>query len=160
MKGQAMSTDNPVGYVPQSTNNTCWAASTAMLLGWNDDMQVVQDMKEKFPDSVWDDGATELELGQVAQAYGFTQIYPVCQGPDGWDQWLNDNGPLLIQVPGNAYHSIVVAGIRGGEQENTSEQVEVHVLDPWNGDQWLPFDTFNSNYELAGAGWENNVYRR
>ena len=47
-----MSTDNPVGYVAQSTNNTCWAASTAMLLGWSDDMQVVQDMKEKFPDSV------------------------------------------------------------------------------------------------------------
>jgi hypothetical protein len=80
MKGHAMSTDNPVSYVAQSTNNTCWAASTAMLLGWNDDMQVVKDMKEKFPDSVWDDGATQLELGQVAQAYGFTQIYPVCQG--------------------------------------------------------------------------------
>jgi hypothetical protein len=63
-------------------------------------------------------------------------------------------------VPGNAYHSIVVAGIRGDGQENTSEQVEVHVLDPWNGDLWLAFDTFNQNYELAGAGWENNVYRR
>jgi hypothetical protein len=33
-------------------------------------------------------------------------------------------------------------------------------IDPWNGDQWIPFDTFNSNYELAGGGWENNVYRR
>jgi hypothetical protein len=82
-----MSTDTPVDYVRQSTDNTCWAASTAMLLGWPEDMQVVEDMRVKFPDSVWDNGATELELGQVAQAYGFTQIYPVCQGPEGWDQW-------------------------------------------------------------------------
>ncbi len=154
-----MSTDNPVGYVAQSTNNTCWAASTAMLLGRSDDMSVVQDMKEQFPDSVWDDGATQLELGQVAQAYGFTQIYPVCQGPDGWDQWLNDNGALLIQVPGNAYHSIVVAGITVSADESV-EPSYVHVMDPWHGDRWLQFEDFNSQYEMAGTNWGNNVYRR
>lgn len=154
-----MSTDNYVGYVPQSTNNTCWAASTAMLLGRSDDMSVVQDMREQFPDSVWDDGATQLELGQVAQAYGFSQIYPVCQGPEGWDQWLNDNGPLLIQVPGNAYHSIVVAGINVSQDESV-EASQVHVMDPWNGEVWLAFADFESQYELAGTNWTNNVYRR
>jgi hypothetical protein len=152
--------DNSLSYIPQSTDNTCWAASTAMIMGKSSDMDVVKEMQQQYPDSVWDDGATQLELGQVASYYGMTQIYPVCQGADGWEQWLSENGPMLIQVPGNAYHSIVVSGIRGGEHEDRSEQVEVHVLDPWNGDQWIPFDTFNSNYELAGGGWENNVYRR
>jgi len=131
-----------------------------MMMGRSTDMEIVKELQQQYPDSVWDDGATQLELGQVASYYGLSQIYPVCQDAHGWETWLNDNGPLLIQVPGNAYHSIVVAGIRGGDDENSSSAVEVHVLDPWNGDQWIQFDTFNSNYELAGAGWENNVYRR
>src|SRR5688572_13000379 len=112
-----MATDYALSYVPQSTDNTCWAASTAMMVGITDDMQVVAEMQSHHPDSVWDDGATQLELGQVAKQYGMTQIYPVCHGADGWERWLIDNGPLLIQVPGNAYHSIVVAGIRGGDDE-------------------------------------------
>jgi len=155
-----MNVDNYLNYVPQSTNNTCWAASTAMLMGRSSDSEVVQEMQQAYPDSHWDDGATQPELGQVASYYGMTQIYPVCQGAEGWEQWLNENGPMLILVPGGAYHVIVVSGIRGGEQEDRSEPVEVHVLDPWSGDSWIPFDTFNSNYELAGAGWENNVYRK
>ena len=89
--------------------------------------------------SDWTNGATQPELAQVAQIYGFTQIYPVCQGPEGWDQWLNDNGPLLVQVPGNAYHSIVVAGINIGAEDSV-EPAKVHVMDPWNGDMWLEFD--------------------
>lgn len=156
-----MPVDHPLTYVAQSTNNTCWAASTAMMLNRGSDMEIVNEMKEAFPDSVWDDGATELELGQVASQYGLTQVYPVCQGADGWEQWLNENGPMLIQIPGNAYHSIVVVGIRGGEDEErqVSEAVEMHVLDPWSGDRWIDFDTFNNDYELAGD-WSNNVYSR
>jgi hypothetical protein len=132
-----------------------------MMIGRSDDMEIVGEMQAAYPNSVWDDGATELELGQVAQAYGLTQVYPVCQGPEGWEQWLEEHGPMLIQVPGNAYHSIVVVGIRGGEDEErqVSEPVEAHVLDPWSGDLWLDFDTFNNNYELAGD-WTNNVYKR
>ena len=155
-----MPVDHSLGYISQSTNNTCWAASTAMMMGRGSDMEIVQEMQQQFPQSVWDDGATELELGQVATHYGMTQIYPVCHGADGWEQWLNENGPMLIQVPGNSHHSIVVVGIRGGEQEDRSEPYEVHVLDPWNGDLWMDFDQFNNNYELAGGNWENNVYRR
>jgi ABC-type bacteriocin/lantibiotic exporter with double-glycine peptidase domain len=157
-----MNTDYSLNYIHQTTNNTCWAASTAMMMGIASDMDVVKQMQADYPDSVWDNGATQFELGQVASYYGLSQIYPVCQGPEGWEQWLQANGPMLIQVPGNAYHSIVVAGIRGGEDESTqtSSAVEVHVYDPWNGDLWIPFDDFNTRYELAGAGWENNVYRR
>lgn len=155
-----MPVDYATSYVPQTTQRSCWAASTAMMLGRGTDMEIVQEMKVQYPDSVWDDGATELELGQVANYYGLTQVYPVCQGPEGWEQWLNEHGPMLIQVPGRTHHSIVVAGIRGGDTEDRCEPVEVHVLDPWNGDLWLDFDRFNSDYELAGGNWENNVYKR
>ena len=156
-----MSVDYPTTYVAQSTPNTCWAASTAMMLGRSTDTEIVKEMQAAYPNSVWDDGATELELGEVAKAYGLEQVTPMCQDSDGWEQWLNEHGPMLVQVPGNAYHSIVVAGIRGGDdpENQSTEPVEVHVLDPWSGDQWLSFDTFNNNYELAGD-WTNNVYKR
>ena len=154
-----MAIDYSLGYIKQSTSNTCWAASTAMMMGRSTDMEIVREMQQSYPDRVWDDGATQLELGQVARQYGLTQIYPVCQGADGWEQWLTSNGPMLIQVPGNAYHSIVVAGIRGGDTGEVCEPVQVHVYDPWNGDLWVEFDQFNNNYEMAGD-WSNNVYRR
>lgn len=155
-----MAVDYSLSYIQQSTTNTCWAASTAMMVGYSSDMDVVTEMRAAYPDSVWDDGATEIELGQVAAAYNLSQIYTVCQGADGWEQWLNENGPMLIQVPGNSHHSIVVAGIRGGDTEDRCEPVEVHVYDPWNGDLWIDFDRFNTDYEFAGGNWENNVYRR
>ena len=154
-----MAVDYSLNYIRQSTNNTCWAASTAMMVGRSSDMDVVREMQQHYPNSVWNDGATELELGQVARQYGLTQIWPVCQGADGWEQWLASNGPMLIQVPGNSHHSIVVAGIRGGDNGQVCEPVEVHVYDPWNGEAWIDFDRFNTQYEMAGD-WSNNVYRR
>ena len=51
-----------------------------MLLGWSD-MQVVQDMKEKFPDSVWT--TVRRARARPGRAGAATQIYPVCQGPEG-----------------------------------------------------------------------------
>lgn len=151
-----MSVDLPVAYVQQSTTMNCWAASTAMLVGYRDgqclaDTTIVDQMSQYDPSGNYHDGATQPELGHVAQLFQLSQVYPVCQDAHGWEQWLNDHGPLLIQVPGNAYHSIVVTGVKPDEGQ-------IHVLDPWNGDGWISFDDLNTRYEMAGAGWENNVY--
>jgi ABC-type bacteriocin/lantibiotic exporter with double-glycine peptidase domain len=166
------SIDYPVGHQYQSTNNTCWATSTAMLLNYrggnHDDMAVVHDLQQYYPDSVWNDGATELELGQVAGHYGFTQIHPACWTATGWLEQLQANGPMLIQVPGNSHHSIVVAGIALNTAEDEEERqqslggAQVRVLDPWpgnGGDHWMPYEEFEAQYELAGTNWSNNVYR-
>ena len=160
--------DYTLSQINQSTGNTCWAASTAMLLNYRggsyDDMAIVADMRSRHPDSVWDDGATQLELGQVAATYGFTQIYPACWTPDGWAQELQSNGPMLVQVPGGTHHSIVVAGIEvitdaDEEAAQASMDSRVHVYDPWHGERWLSFTEFTNGYELAGTNWGNNVYR-
>ncbi len=157
-----------VGLVNQTTNNTCWAASTAMLLNYRggsyDDMQVVREMMEAFPGSTWDDGATQPELAQVAQKYSFTQVYPTCMDARGWEQELQADGPLLIQVPGNAYHSIVVYDIdtvtqEDQEQRQQSQDSTVYVQDPWYGTRQLPYTQFEQEYELAGSSWNNNIYR-
>jgi predicted double-glycine peptidase len=157
-----------VSLVNQTTNNTCWAASTAMLLNYRggsyDDMQVVREMMEAYPGSTWDDGATQPELAQVATKYGFTQVYPACWDAAGWDQELQSNGPMLIQVPGNAYHSIIVYGIDAVTAEQQEEQQQsqdstVYVQDPWYGTRTLSFTQFTQEYELAGSGWNNNIYK-
>lgn len=157
-----------VGLVPQTTDNTCWAASTAMLLNYRggsyDDTRVVREMVEAFPGSTWDDGATQPELAQVAQKYGFTQVYPTCMDAAGWEQELRSDGPLLIQVPGNAYHSIVVYDIdvhtpASNEEQQVSAETTVYVQDPWYGSRQMDFPTFTQEYELAGTSWTNNIYR-
>jgi ABC-type bacteriocin/lantibiotic exporter with double-glycine peptidase domain len=161
-------TMHSVSLVTQTTQNTCWAASTAMLLNYRggsyDDSQVVREMMEAFPGSTWNDGASEPELSQVAQKYSFTQVYPACWDAPGWDQVLQENGPLLIQVPGNTHHSIVVYGIdvRTNEQneaERVSQDSMVFVQDPWYGSRELSFTAFTQEYELAGSSWNNNIYR-
>ena len=44
--------------------------------------------------------------------------------------------------------------------DESVEASQVHVMDPWNGDRWLPFTDFENQYEMAGTNWGNNVYRR
>jgi len=153
-----MDVDIPVAYVAQTTTMNCWAASTAMLVGYREgacipDTAIVDQMSQADPSANYHDGATQPELRHVAQQYGFTQVYPVCQDAHGWQEWLDQHGPLLIQVPGNAYHSIVIVGVNPDDSPP-----QIHVMDPWNGDAWISFDDLNQRYELAGAGWENNVY--
>jgi ABC-type bacteriocin/lantibiotic exporter with double-glycine peptidase domain len=141
-----------VPYVPQLRNMDCWAASTAMIMGYLGYAMVAADvvaaMAQQYPGDNWDDGASEKELGEVAKVYNLQQVYPVCQDANGWEQWLNDHGPLLIQVPG--YHSIVIGGV--DPDANT-----MYVLDPWDGNGWTGFDEMNQRFEAAGD-WSNNVY--
>jgi ABC-type bacteriocin/lantibiotic exporter with double-glycine peptidase domain len=156
--------DLSVSRVVQSTDWNCWAASLAVMLGRSTDTEIVDELKRRFPDANWDDGATPVELGWAARQFGLNQVYPVCQGPDGWEQWLSSYGPLLIQVPGNSHHSVVVAGVEyASEEEQVSMESKLRVIDPWHsggGDNWLSFDDANARYELAGSNWPNNVYAR
>ena len=90
-----MPVDHSLSYIPQSTDNTCWAASTAMMMGRSSDMEIVKEMQQQYPDSVWDDGATQLELGQVASFYGMTQKMGVK---------LADGNKVYGTVPNNISH--------------------------------------------------------
>jgi ABC-type bacteriocin/lantibiotic exporter with double-glycine peptidase domain len=150
--------DLGVYIIMQTSGMNCWAASTAMLVGYRDsqsipDSAIVDQMQQADPSNNYHDGATQVELANVARVFKLQQVYPVCQDANGWEQWLNDHGPLLIQIPGNAYHSIVISGVNPADAPP-----KIHVLDPWNGDRWIDFDTLNSEYEMAGTAWTNNVY--
>ena len=150
--------DLGVNIVMQTGPMNCWAASTAMVVGYRDsqsipDTAIVDQMQQADPANDYHNGATQPELANVARAFNLQQVYPVCQDAHGWEQWLNDHGPLLIQIPGGAYHSIVIVGVKPEDSPPT-----IHVLDPQQGDRWIGFDTLNSEYEMAGTTWVNNVY--
>jgi ABC-type bacteriocin/lantibiotic exporter with double-glycine peptidase domain len=140
-----------IGYVPQTDPSQCWAASTAMLANYRDgtsydDNQVAQ--MSGFAAQ----GVTQPELAQVANLWRFSQVYPTCMDAAGWEQTLRDNGPLLVQVPGDTHHSIVVAGADGSA--NT-----IYVADPWDGIGDEDYAGFEQKYEIAGTDWMNNIYR-
>ena len=150
--------DLAVPIVMQTGPMNCWAASTAMLVGYRDsqcipDSAIVDQMQQADPANNYHNGATQPELANVASAFKLTQVFPVCQDATGWEQWLNDHGPLLIQIPGGAYHSIVISGVNPGDNPPT-----IHVLDPQQGDRWIDFNTLETQYEIAGTTWMNNVY--
>jgi ABC-type bacteriocin/lantibiotic exporter with double-glycine peptidase domain len=157
---ESVTVEHTLTYVEQSDDETCWAASTAMMLGRTDDREIVREVTGDDPSDDENDAVSEVELARVANHYGFSQVYPVCQDAFGWADWLAQ-GPLLIQVPGQTHHSVVAAGVYASADENVEESLLL-IYDPWpgNGVRWLSFNDANNDYEMAGENWSNNVYRR
>ena len=69
--GEAFVVDHPVNLVMQATNNTCWAASCAMLLD-----QSEQDVIDAVG-SAGGDGADEPEMQLFAGTLGLTIVPPM-----------------------------------------------------------------------------------
>lgn len=154
---ESVTVEHSITLVLQTDDETCWAASTAMMLGRDDDREIVREVTGEDPDDAENDSVSQVELAQVASHYGFSQVYPVCQDAFGWAEWVAE-GPLLIQIPGGTHHSVVVAGIFASGDENEAQSLML-IYDPIRGANWLPFDEANAAYELAGEDWVNNVYR-
>ena len=128
--------------------------------GWYDDMAIVAEMQEAFPDYVWDESSAPVELGQVAYHFQLNQIFPTRFGPEEWDDLLKSNGPLLIGLPGDPHHAIIVSGINiiDGNDE-TSTRARVHVIDPQHTDEWMTYDTFVHTYETDRSDFTQNIYK-
>jgi hypothetical protein len=139
--GQRYDYDEPVDLVMQQTENTCWAACCAMLLGTTEEGVVSQ------VGDAGGDGANEPEMNTIASALGLNMPGGRCQGPDGWHDMMTNSGPIMVGIP---RHYIVLAGIQSdGNVGNTS----FHVYDPAVGESWMDFNSVNSAYEIdADAG--------
>lgn len=133
--------DESVSLVTQSTNNTCWAASAAMLLGTSE-----EDVVSRVGNA-GGDGADEPEMNTIAGQLGLNMPGGQCMGPDGWHQMLESRGPIMVGIPG---HYIVIAGI---SSDGSIENTQFHVYDPARGEFWMHFEQVNSAYEIdADAG--------
>jgi len=143
-----MSVDHYVHYLPQSQQMSCWAASTAMMLGWRKNQCYSEEtVLEEFR-AFGTDGADEDECRKLAITLGMEVLPEACRTPEGWEQVLT-RGPVMVGIPG---HFIVVAGIQGDGQAATTQ---MHVLDPARGESWWSYDQVEQQYELdADFGYD------
>jgi len=127
-----------VNHLQQSTPNTCWAASAAMLTGTTE-----SDVTSKF--SFGDDGADEPECQQLASGLSLTIVPEACRAGEGWWQLLQ-GGPVMVGIPG---HFIVVSGI---DFNDDTKAYYLYVNDPLNSaPDWRLLESVESGYE---ADWE------
>lgn len=148
-----MSVDHSVQLVPQSQAMSCWAASTAMMIGFRDSQSYPEEaVLEQFRE-FGANGADEAECQQLAYRLGFNVLPNQCATPEAWEEMLG-RGPIMV---GSPTHVIVVAGISG---DGTPEGTQFHILDPARGDSWGAFMDVESQYELnPAAGYDTNLFQ-
>ena len=90
-----MSSDYFIEHVPQTQQMSCWAASTAMMLGYRDGQSYPESaVLEQFRD-FGVDGADENECQQLAFRLGFNVVTNACRTALGWAELL-DHGPVMV----------------------------------------------------------------
>jgi hypothetical protein len=133
-----------IPFIPQPTNSTCWAASTAMVTQANvpavigrtpADLILPDGSLKNFSES--DDPMTGS--GRFAKANFMTVIAPTSWMPSALVSMLS-RGPLVFDmlwdlteyVQGNASsgHMIAVVGIRG-DGDQSGKGTTLRIFDPW-----------------------------
>jgi peptidoglycan hydrolase-like protein with peptidoglycan-binding domain len=122
--------------VPQPTDMTCWAASTAMLLGLPNPVPGVEGIADDT--GIWNDSA---RTDQYARAYNLTKVSGQSWMPAALASMMRDHGRLMMDVlwneedyiSGNVStgsspsHFVVMAGIRGTSRPT---ETTVRIYDP------------------------------
>jgi hypothetical protein len=144
-----------VGLVAQPDKLSCWAASMAMLVGYQRQASLTaESLAAEVGMSLRTSYGWDL-LEAVKDRYGFRDIplpsnatlYP---SPAQWCGWLGAYGPLWVTIVGAPSHAIIVRGISG---DMTPEGTTVEVLNPWRiqpySDDPIDFDPFNDGMEAS-----------
>ena len=136
---------NTVSLVYQSDGMSCWAAAAVMMLGWRDQVCYAndQEVRARYGD-MGGDGTNPDEDLQLALGQGMTVDPAACRLPEGWAQLLS-RGPVMTTIPG---HYVILSAING---DGTPDGTQVHILDPWNGEHWMPYTEFERLYEADPA---------
>ncbi|MEO9137942.1 MAG: papain-like cysteine protease family protein, partial [Jatrophihabitans sp.] len=139
-----MSSDYMVPFVPQTQRMSCWAASTAMMLGYARNQSYPESaVLEEFA-SFGIDGADNEECKQLAAQLNLYVLPDQCNSPGAWDQMLQ-RGPVMV---GSPTHVIVIGGIKDEE----SEFAQLKVYDPaYSGEHWGAYQDTETQYEMNPA---------
>ena len=133
-----------VPFIPQPTQTTCWAASTAMMT-----RSSVMAVKARTPQEMWSDDAGLFNRSDtddaVTSGNRFARIHGLrCFPPRSWTlsamQQQLRQGPLMFDMlwnardyaggAGSAGHMIVVTGIRG-DNDQSGAGTTLRIQDPW-----------------------------
>ncbi|HEV8591338.1 MAG TPA: papain-like cysteine protease family protein [Pyrinomonadaceae bacterium] len=106
-----------VPLIPQSTNMGCWAASIAMILGWQNSASFDPSMIAANPGGL--DYTPSLSSGldpndrYILEQNGFDLEAPQCYMLSRVQQLVDSNGPLWIASAAPAPHIRLVTGYNG-----------------------------------------------
>jgi len=128
--------------IKQQMNNSCWYASTEMLIKWRqerDRQSLAWLIPPEFDaecaqirDS--DKGILNPQIIEMAKRIGLKTVPPLSPTPAAIEHWLRVYGPLWVN---GKTHIVVIAGI--DTEDNT-----VKVYDPWPGIpiEWRSLETW------------------
>jgi ABC-type bacteriocin/lantibiotic exporter with double-glycine peptidase domain len=143
-----------IEHVPQTQAMSCWAASTAMMLGYRRNQSYPEsEVLAKFSE-FGVDGADNEEWKVLAEQVGLNVLTDACRGAAGWAEILA-RGPVMVGTPS---HVLVVAGIRNEEDDSNAH---IKILDPaLSGEYWGGYETIEQQYELnPDAGYTVNLFQ-
>jgi hypothetical protein len=133
-----------ISFIPQPTNTTCWAASTAMMTN-----STVAAVKAKTPQDMWSDQAGLFNSSETDDAMTSGNRYAAvhglkCNPPMSWMlsklRSTLQRSPLMFDMlwdasgytagVGSPGHMICVIGIRGDNDES-GRGTTLRLHDPW-----------------------------
>jgi Papain-like cysteine protease AvrRpt2 len=127
-----MGIQHHVPLVPQTTDNSCWAAGIAMIIGWRRGMSIDPSMIATNPggSSYMQSMKTGLDPNDtyILARWGLRAEAPASYMPEGIEDMLRRYGPLWVAsaVPGP--HIRVITGIQVGK---TAADTILYINDPW-----------------------------
>ena len=150
--GAAIHISYEVPLIPQPTRVSCWAAALAMVASHRDGTTYTpQEIAARAGMNV-NTGYGWSDISGAVLVWGLSETAPMSALPPYWADMLEDHGPLWVVEVGAPYHAVVVYGMHGtGDPDST----EVWVKNPWPPNQgaveYKTFMDFDREFGL-GAG--------
>ncbi|XZG68931.1 papain-like cysteine protease family protein [Chitinibacteraceae bacterium HSL-7] len=138
----------------QSSDQSCWAASAAMVVGWRDNRRISdQDIAAKVPIlDAYRNGLWPSERRALADTWGLVAEAPASYTITQWREMLEHFGPLYVDMTWDAEgggHARVLVGMESdGAPDGSDTYMFMH--DPWpdtRGRIKLTFAEFLELYE-------------
>ncbi len=135
----------------QDMKMACWYASAMMLLAWRE-KQGKGKMSAAIDDATIklykaNNGLQNSEVLPLAKRLGLVAVPPQSPTIQGLTQWLTKYGPLWTN--GTA-HIVVIAGIRGNDDEGY--EVQVYDPKPGNGVTWRSLAGWYTGFDPGTHG--------
>jgi hypothetical protein len=159
-----------VELIPQPTDQTCWAAAAAMVIGWRDQLSLSPETVASICSRSTIAGLSPFDRETFASQIGLQTESPKSYSVEGFYDLLANRGPLWVsKIAGGGAtsgHAVVVTGMY-----SDGDQHYVRIADPWDrvvgapgapggyasthgtGSRYIMrYEDFHSEYELRIVG--------
>jgi len=142
-----------VPYYPQQSDNSCWAASAAMVVAWRDGITLSDaDIAAKVPAlDAYRTGLWPSDRHMLADVWNLVPEPPACYTVDAWRSMLESYGPLYLDMTnsaGSGGHAWVLTGMTSdGAADGSDTVMYLHNPTASRGRVKWNFQDFQGLYE-------------